>query len=202
MSCFNMFWQQLKCNNNIKFNKSHLNHFYALRRQRKFISHTLETQCILCVYQKPHKIYDLTVLAFITFTFPLNGSTLDRLFFRCNDTIWPFVYRRYTRAGINPACACVFRFIPSTVLHYARATRYIAPRDKPEAFLSRRSLTRTTGDRKSVRFYSHAENQAASVALYRSGYSNFSSSHFQGRTSTLEHAFAKSSSAQKRYQRG
>lgn len=71
-----------------------------------------------------------------------------------------------------------------------------------KAFLSRRSLTRTTGDRKSVRFYSHVENRPASLALYRSSvyglfqffipifYSNFSTSHFQGRTSTLERVFA------------
>lgn len=58
--------------------------------------------------------------------------------------------------------SCVFRFMADSAAllrsRKYRATRYIAPRDKPEAFLSRRSLTRTTGDRKSVCFYSHAEN--------------------------------------------
>lgn len=151
---------------------------------------------IMRVSRTPRKIHDLTVLAFMTFTFPLNGSTLNRLFFRRNDAsrvclsrIHPSQINKSRFRARAPLCSLEQR------LHYARATRYIAPRDKPEAFLSRRSLTRTTGDRKGARFYSHAENRAApdrpSVIS-----EIFSIRIFQGRTSTLERAFAKSPSGE------
>lgn len=161
-----------------------------------------ERRNVYYVYEKPYKIYDLSVFAFITFTFPLNGSTLNGLFFRCNDTIWSFVYRRYTRASINPARLCVrvplYSFVRGwqcriTLAEISRHPIYRAARQARKLFLAvGHWQERPVTVKACVSIHTwKIDRRLSRCIVYRfRDYSNFSTSHFQGRTSTLEHVFA------------
>lgn len=87
---------------------------------------------------------------------------LRRYYLVICSTVYSSRYKSRWKEISASVCRACSRFVADSAAlllsRKYRATRYIAPRDKPEAFLSRRSLTRTTDDRKSVCFYSHAEN--------------------------------------------
>lgn len=119
------------------------------------------------MYRTSHKMYNLSVPSY-TRRSALNGSTPSRLFFRRATILSVCLATRYIQAGnkfpeenlcIRRVRASTFYSVASSVQFVAsreavassrkhRATRYIR-RAKPEAFLSRRSLTRTTASRKS-----------------------------------------------------